>query len=407
MSTTNQTPLVDSSASPNSETLVFDVSIVMPCLNEAETIAQCIREAQQAIDSSGLAGEVVIADNGSHDGSQEIAANLGARVVAVTDKGYGNALRGGIEAARGEYVVFADADASYNFGDTPQIVTKLREGYDLVMGNRFRGGIEPGAMPPLHRYLGNPVLSGIGRLFYGCPVGDFHCGLRGLRKTAYPRMGLTTTGMEFASEMVIKSTLQGLRITEIPTTLRPDGRSRPPHLRSWRDGWRHLRFMLLLSPRWLFLYPGLVLFLVGLIGLTTLWTGPLRWGRAAFDIHSMLIAGSTMLIGYQSIFAAIFTRCLATRLGLYPPKHSLDRWMRTVTLERGVILGGLLCFLGIAGLAAETWFWGNSSYGALPVQQSMRLVIPSVIGLMLGVQTILGSFFLSVLSLVPERVRGA
>lgn len=320
MSTANQTPLVDSSDSPDSETLVFDVSIVMPCLNEAETITQCIREAQQAIESSGMAGEVVIADNGSNDGSQEIAANLGARVVAVTNKGYGNALRVESEAARGEYVVFADADASYNFGDAPMIVTKLREGYDLVMGNRFRGGSSRGAMPSLHRYLGNPVLSGIGRLFYGCPVGDFHCGLRGLRKTTYPRMGLTTTGMEFASEMVIKSTLQGLRITEIPTTLRPDGRSRPPHLRSWRDGWRHLRFMLLLSPRWLFLYPGVLLFLIGLIGLVTLWTGPLRWGRAAFDIHSMLIAGSTMLIGYQSIFAAIFTRCLASRLGLYPPK---------------------------------------------------------------------------------------
>jgi glycosyltransferase involved in cell wall biosynthesis len=405
MTTANPILPLNACESPTPESLVFDVSIVMPCLNEAETIAQCIREAQQALDTSGLAGEVVIADNGSQDGSQEIASGMGARVVPVAAKGYGNALRGGIEAARGEYVVFADADASYNFGDAPKIVEKLREGYDLVMGNRFRGGIEPGAMPPLHRYLGNPVLSGIGRLFYGCPVGDFHCGLRGFRKTAYPRMGLNTTGMEFASEMVIKSTLQGLRITEIPTTLRPDGRSRPPHLRSWRDGWRHLRFMLLLSPRWLFFYPGLCLFLVGLIGLTILWNGPVRWGRAAFDIHTMLIAGSTMLVGYQSLFAAVFTRCLAARLGLCPPKPALDRWMQAVTLERGVILGGIFCLLGVAGLAAETWFWGDAAYGALPVRQSMRLVIPSVVGLMLGVQTILGSFFLSVLSLVPERSR--
>mgnify|MGYP002630036864 CR=1 FL=1 len=232
---------------------------MVPCLNEAETLAFCIAEAQQALLEADLDGEVVIADNGSTDGSQQIAEDLGARVVNVTAKGYGSALRGGIEAARGEFIVMADADGSYDFGHAPRIVDKLREGYDLVMGNRFLGGIEPGAMPWKHRYIGNPVLSGIGRLFFNCPAGDFHCGLRGFSKAAYERMGLTTTGMEFASEMVIKSTLNGLKIAEVPTILRPDGRSRPPHLRSFRDGWRHLRFMLIFCPRWLFVIPGAVL----------------------------------------------------------------------------------------------------------------------------------------------------
>lgn len=235
----------------------------MPCLNEAETLAACIAEAQAALKEADIEGEIIVADNGSTDGSQRIALAMGARVVEVTRKGYGNALSGGIEAAAGQYIVMGDADASYNFSHIPRIVESLLDGADLVMGNRFRGGIAPGAMPRLHRYLGNPVLTGIGRLLFRCPVGDFHCGLRGFSKAAYRRMELSTAGMEFASEMVIKSTLKGLRVTEVPTVLRPDGRSRPPHLRSWRDGWRHLRFMLLFCPRWLFLFPGLFLFLGG------------------------------------------------------------------------------------------------------------------------------------------------
>ena len=242
----------------------LELSIVMPCLNEAETLEVCIKKAQNSLRENQLAGEVIIADNGSTDGSQAIAERLGARVVPVDRKGYGSALLGGIAAARGRFIIMGDADDSYEFTNLMPFVAKLREGFELVMGNRFKGGIKPGAMPPLHRYLGNPVLTGIGRLFFGCPAGDFHCGLRGFSKAAIDRLNLQTTGMEFASEMVVKGSLQGLRITEVPTTLSPDGRSRPPHLRSWRDGWRHLRFMLVYSPRWLFLYPGLLLMLVGL-----------------------------------------------------------------------------------------------------------------------------------------------
>ena len=266
----------------------LELSIVMPCLNEAETLEVCIRKAQESLRKDEISGEVVIADNGSEDGSQEIAERLGARVVPVSGRGYGAALHGGFEAARGRFVIMGDADDSYDFSSLMPFVEKLREGYDLVMGNRFLGGIEPGAMPPLHRYLGNPVLTGIGRLFFRSPAGDFHCGLRGFRRDAILGLGLQTTGMEFASEMVVKSTLMGLRIAEVPTTLSPDGRSRPPHLRSWRDGWRHLRFLLLYSPRWLFLYPGAVLMLLGLVsGALLLAVLPLMLALAGSSWHPL------------------------------------------------------------------------------------------------------------------------
>ncbi len=381
---------------------VVEISVVMPCLNEAETLATCIQEAMAAFQSSGIAGEVVIADNGSTDGSQAIAVSLGARVVQVAEKGYGNALMGGIAAASGEYIVMADSDASYNFGHVPRFVEKLREGYDLVMGNRFLGGIEPGAMPWKHRWIGNPVLSGIGKLFFQCPAGDFHCGLRGFTKEAYNRMGLSTPGMEFASEMVIKSTLNGLKIAEIPTVLRPDGRSRPPHLRSWRDGWRHLRFMLIFCPRWLFVIPGLTLSFVGiglmllLVSAGTFRMGPT--GQIGLSVNTMLAAGAMVLVGYHILLAGTFTRALGTIMGSHPRNAFLDRWSERLPMEYGVVAGGILILVGVILLGHATWYWHSRGYGELPREISVRQVIPSVILTSIGVQTVFGSFFLSVLS---------
>ena len=268
-----------------------ELSVVMPCLNERATVGICVKKALEAMERHGIRGEVIVADNGSTDGSREIASALGARVVPIETRGYGSALRGGIAAARGRFVLMGDADDSYDFGQLGAFVGKLREGYDLVMGNRFQGGILPGAMPPLHRYLGNPVLTGIGRLFFKSPVGDFHCGLRAFRKDAIEGLGLRTLGMEFASEMVVKATAFGLRVTEIPTTLSPDGRDRAPHLRTWRDGWRHLRFLLLYSPRWLFLYPGLALFVLGSVVSALLLPGPRMIGRVGFDVRHAAVCG--------------------------------------------------------------------------------------------------------------------
>src|SRR5471032_5927 len=296
-----------------------EVSIVMPCLNEAETLAKCIRHAQSAIAKGGLAAEIIVADNGSSDGSQKIAEDLGARVVDVSRKGYGSALIAGIDAAQGSFIVMGDADDSYDFEAIGPLIDKLREGYDLVVGNRFMGGIEPGAMPWSHRWIGNPLLTFISRVFFHAPVGDTHCGLRAFKKDAYEKMRLRASGMEFASEMVIKASLKGMRITEVAVILRPDGRSRPPHLRTWRDGWRHLRFMLLFSPRWLFLYPGLALFAVGVILSAVLLGGPLQVGGLRLDIHTLLVAGFLSLLGYQLVLFALFTKIFAIRAGFHPP----------------------------------------------------------------------------------------
>ena len=380
-----------------------EVSVVMPCLNEAETLAACIAEAQAALKDADIKGEVIVADNGSTDGSQQIALAWGARLIDVPSKGYGNALSGGIEAATGCYVIMGDADASYNFSHVPRIVESLRDGADLVMGNRFRGGIAPGAMPRLHRYLGNPVLTGIGRLLFRCPVGDFHCGLRGFSKAAYRRMELSTAGMEFASEMVIKSTLKGLRVTEVPTVLRPDGRSRPPHLRSWRDGWRHLRFMLLFCPRWLFLFPGLFLFLGGAVFLIALMFEPVYIAGIGFDIQTMLIAGMTALVGYQVILAGVFARGFAAATGLHPQSSILRRLGRWLSLEKGITAGTTLILVGVAVLVFATVDWGTHGFGALNPRSSMRTIVPAVVLLMLGVQTVFGSFFLSLLTLLPVK----
>jgi glycosyltransferase involved in cell wall biosynthesis len=377
----------------------IELSIVMPCLNEAETLATCIDKARGFLERAGIVGEVVIADNGSTDGSPEIAVAHGARVVAITGKGYGSALRGGIAAARGRYVIMGDADDSYDFINLEPFVENLRRGDELVMGNRFKGGIRPGAMPPLHRYLGNPVLTWIGRLFFGSPSGDFHCGLRGFNREAILGLGLRTTGMEFASEMVVRATLQGLRISEVPTILSKDGRSRPPHLRSWRDGWRHLRFLLMYSPRWLFLYPGLVLMLAGLG--TGLWLlpQPREVAGIVFDIQTLLYAGLSIILGFQAVVFAVFTKIFVINEGLMPEDPRLTRAFRRVTLETGLITGLLLLLAGLGGTIWAIGTWGRQHFGPLDPGQTMRWLVPAATSLVIGCQTIFASFFLSILGL--------
>ena len=376
-----------------------EVSVVMPCLNEAETLEICIVKAQRALEEANIAGEIVIADNGSTDGSIEIAERLGTRVVNVRAKGYGNALMGGIAVATGKYVVMGDADDSYDFGHIPRFVEQLRSGADLVMGNRFHGGIQKDAMPPLHRYLGNPALTKLGRLFFRSPVGDFYCGMRGFRKDAYERMGLRTTGMEFATEMVVKATLLDLRIAEVPTTLSPDGRSRAPHLRTWRDGWRTLRFFLLYSPRWLFFYPGIVLMLVGAVLGLWLLPAPRTVGGVTFDVHTLVYAAAFVLLGFQAIAFACFTKIFAIAEGLHPPDAALDKLFRYITLEVGIAVGAVLTIAGLATSIYAVSNWGAQHFGLLDYSHTMRIVIPGALLLTLGVQTIFASFFMSVLGL--------
>lgn len=376
-----------------------EFSIVMPCLNEAETLAVCIQKARCSLDENNVAGEIIIADNGSTDGSQEIASGQGARVVQIEARGYGNALMGGIAAARGKYVIMGDADDSYDFASLGPFINKLRDGYDLVMGNRFLGGIAPGAMPPLHRYLGNPVLTTIGRLFFRSPVGDFHCGLRGFSKSAVGNLDLHTTGMEFASEMVVKATLHRMRIAEVPTTLSPDGRTRAPHLRSWRDGWRHLRFLLLYSPRWLFLYPGGLLMLAGLMAMLWLVPGPRVVGGVTFDVHTLLYGAVAIIIGFQSILFAVFTKIFAISEGLLPEDPRLDRTFQYLTLEVGLLVSLVLIVAGLSGSVYAYWYWDQLSFGKLDPSKTMRIVIPAITALTLGCQTLFSSFFLSILGL--------
>ena len=384
---------------PDTASTAIELSIVMPCLNEVETLAACIRKSHQAIEKLGVAAEIIVADNGSTDGSQAAAHDLGARVVDVARKGYGSALMGGIAAARGRFVIMGDADDSYDFTAIGPLLDKLREGCDLVMGNRFAGGIQEGAMVWSHRWVGNPALTFVSRVFFHTPVGDMHCGLRGFRKDAFERLRLRATGMEFASEMVIKASLQGLRISEVPVTLSPDGRSRPPHLRTWRDGWRHLRFMLLFSPRWLFLYPGIALFAAGLLAGAALETGPKQIGAVQFDIHTLLLAGFSCLIGYQLVVFAVFTKVFAMEQGFHPPNPSYRSMFRYVNLETGLAAGGLMLLVGIAGIVVAVISWQSAGFGSLDPRLTMREVIPAAVLLTLGVQTIFASFFLSILGI--------
>jgi len=387
-------------AEPDYQPGTIEVSVVMPCLNEAETLESCIRKAQCALLEADIAGEIIVADNGSSDGSIEIAQRLGAQVVKVQDRGYGNALMSGIAAARGKFIVMGDADDSYDFGHVPRFVEQLRRGSDLVMGNRFRGGIEKGAMPPLHQYFGNPALTRLGRLFFrNRNVGDFYCGLRGFRKQAYERMGLRTTGMEFATEMVVKATLLKMRVAEVPTTLSPDGRSRPPHLRTWRDGWRTLRFFLLYSPRWLFLYPGLGLMLLGTLLGAWLLPAPRTVAAVTFDVHTLLYAAVFVLLGFQAIAFAVFTKLFAISEGLHPPDPTLDKAFRYITLEVGLLAGALLILAGLGVSVYAVGFWQSRHFGPLDYAQTLRLVIPASLFLTLGGQTVFASFFLSVLGL--------
>ena len=380
----------------------LELSVVMPCLNEVETLATCIHKAQRAIAKLGLAAEIIVADNGSTDGSQMVARELGVRVVDVPRKGYGSALIGGIDAARGRFVIMGDADDSYDFGAIGLLLDRLREGNDLVMGNRFAGGIQEGAMVWSHRWVGNPALTFISRMFFRTPVGDMHCGLRGFRKDAYEKLRLRATGMEFASEMVIKASLRRMKIAEVPVTLSPDGRSRPPHLRTWRDGWRHLRFMLLFSPRWLFLYPGIALFTAGLLAGAALEIGPVNVGPFGFDIHTLLLAGFCCLIGYQLIVFAVFTKVFAMRMGFHPPNPTYASMFRYVRLETGLVVGALMFLLGVAGTVVAILSWGAAGFGALDPRLTMREIIPASVLLTLGVQTIFASFFLSILGIDSE-----
>ena len=382
----------------------LELTILMPCLNEAETLGVCIEKAMGFFARSGISGEVLIADNGSSDGSQDIALGLGARVIHVPEKGYGAALIAGIAAAQGRYVIMGDSDDSYDFSALDPFITKLRDGYDLVMGNRFKGGIAPGAMPPLHRYLGNPVLSTIGRVFFGGPIRDFHCGLRGFSRVAIAALDLRAPGMEFASEMVVKATMRGLRITEVPTTLSPDGRSRPPHLRSWRDGWRHLRFLLIFCPRWLFFYPGALLFALGAITMAVLLPGPVMLGLVTLDVHTLLYASGAVVMGFQAMQFWVFARLYGALTGLLPDPPGLTQTLSRFGLEAALVVAALLLLLGFGLGFFALAQWGAEDFGALSGGKVMRLAIASVTAMLLALQLAFGAFFLALLGMMrPAR----
>jgi len=379
----------------------IELSIMMPCLNEAETLEICIKKACTFLESNGVNGEVVIADNGSTDGSQQIAVDNGARVVSVAQKGYGNALKGGIEGSKGKYVIMGDADDSYDFSNLMPYVEKLREGYDLVMGNRFKGGVEKGAMPFLHKYLGNPVLSFIGNLFFKIDqVNDFHCGLRGFKKEAVQRMDLKTTGMEFASEMVVKAALLGMKIMEVPTTLSRDGRSRPPHLNTWTDGWRHLRFLLLYSPKWLYLFPGVLLMAVGLILSILLIPSEFEFKSITLDINTLVFANGFIIVGFQAVMFYYLTKAYALKVGLLPNIKKLSRFFDNPNLERGLILGAMMLLVGLLLSFLSIYYWAELGFGDInDVGKILRFVIPSITLSILGVQVIFFSFFIGIIGL--------
>ncbi|MFO1391448.1 MAG: glycosyltransferase family 2 protein [Agitococcus sp.] len=382
----------------------MELTILMPCLNEAETIVTCINKAKNFLESFHIEGEVLIADNGSTDGSQQLAIDAGARVANIVQKGYGSALLGGINAAKGKFVIMGDADDSYDFSRLEVFVEKLRQGDDLVMGNRFLGGIADGAMPPLHRYLGNPVLSFIGRLFYRVSARDFHCGLRGFNRDSILRLKLNTPGMEFASEMVVKAALANYKISEVPTTLQPDGRSRPPHLRSWRDGWRHLRFLLLFSPRWLFLYPGVLLFILSTIMLIALTHGQVSMGDLVFDIHTMLYAGAGAVIGSQMCLFALITQVYGVSFGVFPKTSPwLNRFLTWFSLEKGLVIAGFMMCTGISLALLSVFSWQQTGFKSLEPTQIMRLAIPASSAMIMAMEVLMASFFLSLLNFIIHK----
>jgi hypothetical protein len=388
-----------------SEQAELEVTLLMPCLNEAETITDCVAEARAALAHAGVAGEVLVADNGSTDGSQLLATAAGARVVQVAGRGYGRALAGGIGAARGRYVLMGDADGSYDFGELPRFLERLDDGADLVMGCRLPAGggrILPGAMPWKHRWIGNPVLSALGRLFFAVPVHDLHCGLRAFRREAVARLDLRCPGMEYASEMVVRSSMAGLRLAEVPVTLRPDGRSRPPHLRSWRDGWRHLRFMLLFSPRWLFLVPGLALAGVSLLLFLLLLGGPLRLGSVTFDISTLILAGSGLVTGIQTVLIGVLAKAAATGLGLVPPTPLLARLQGRGPVELGLLAGAILLLLGLGYVLWAVESWRKAGFGDLSPGESVRIVVPAVTAIAIGIQLAFSGFVLATIEFGRE-----
>jgi glycosyltransferase involved in cell wall biosynthesis len=376
----------------------FKVSIVMPCLDEAETLAVCIKKAQTFLDRNRIPGEIVVADNGSTDDSVRIAKAMGVRVVHVAEKGYGNALRGGFEAARSPYVIMADADDSYDFSDLMPFINALEHGCDLVIGNRFQGGIRTGAMPFLHRYLGNPLLSWIARLFFKSNIGDFHCGFRGFRRDALNSLNLQTAGMEFASEMIVKAVMKGMKIEEVPVVLHPDGRSRPPHLRTWSDGWRHLRFLLLYSPRWLFLYPGIILTILGFLISALLIGGPRNIAGVILDINTLMYAAFLIILGVQSVLFSLFTYVFGVNADLLPKDQFTERLIQQIGLEKGILVSFAMILLGFASSIGALIYWSQNFFGPIDPRVSMRLVIPGAVLFTLGFQTLFASFFLSVLS---------
>jgi len=384
----------------------LEVTILMPCLNEAETVATCVRKARGFLHRTGTVGEVLVADNGSTDGSPELAHEAGARVIQIAAKGYGSALIGGLQAAKGRFVIMGDADDSYDFSRLDAFVDSLRAGHTMVVGHRFRGGIRRGAMPWLHRYLGNPVLSFLGRLFFSCGIGDFHCGLRGVHRDAALALGLQAPGMEFASEMIVKAALSRWRIAEVPTILSPAGRSRPPHLRSWRDGWRHLRFLLMMSPRWLLLYPGAGLIFAGVAGELAILRGPVIVHGVGFDIHTMLYAAGATILGLQLVLFSLMARTVGVVKNLLPMTHNLARFLRLFTLERGVLLG---TSLGLGGMALAVYSvdsWARARLGALDPVAMMRVAIPSVTFILAGAEIVFASFLLGLIDARPPDENG-
>lgn len=380
----------------------IDLTILMPCLNEAETLALCIKKAKKGLEEAGVTGEILIADNGSTDGSIEIAESLGARVERVKEKGYGNALRGGIRAAKGRWILMGDSDDSYDFSAIRGFVQKLEEGNELVMGCRLPSGggtIIPGAMPWKNRWIGNPALSTLGRLFFRTPIHDFHCGMRAFSAEGYRKMELKTTGMEYASEMVVKSTLNGLKVAEVPITLHPDGRSRPPHLKPWRDGWRHLRFMLVYSPDWLFMLPGLTLLATGLLLFLMLLLGPINLDRVTLSTGTMAVAGMMTLLGYQVLAQAFYAKVFAVAEGLLPNQPRFNRLFKTWNLERGIVLGLALGLVGTSVVAWALWVWAQRNFGPIDPQENLGRLIVGTTLIVLGAQTVFSSFHLSLLGL--------
>jgi glycosyltransferase involved in cell wall biosynthesis len=388
-----------SSQQTASATSTIELTILLPCLNEAETLETCIRKATDTVAREGLSAEILVADNGSTDGSQDIARRSGAVVLDVAVRGYGSALQSGIAASRGVFIIMCDSDDSYDLTHLASFLKKLREGYDLVMGNRFQGAIAPGAMPFLHRYLGTPVLTLLSRIFFRSPCGDVNCGMRGFRKDAIQKLDLRSLGMEFASEMLVKASLFGLRIAEIPTNLSLDGRSRTPHLRTWRDGWRHLRFMLLFSPRWLFLYPGLLLMLIGTVLGIWLLPGPRLVGRLGIDLNSLVYCAVMILIGYQGVIFAVFTKVFAVTAGFLPSDKKFTRIFEYISLETGLLVGFALVAVGLAISIFAVKYWRLEGFGPLNPDLTLRLVVPGAVFLSIGCQTIFSSFFLSVLGM--------